>query len=98
MSKRVTSAARYMLALNDCRVFDRHQWHATFVVGQYLCTTCGASFYCPGCTLSIPKNARARLCPEHHAEQEARDEQARRHRHEQQQQSSQPSIQKGVPS
>ncbi len=97
MSKRTPSAARSMLALNDCRVFDRHQWHATFVVGQYLCTTCGASYYCPGCTLSIPKGARARLCPEHHAEQETRDEQARRHRHEQQP-SSQPPIQKGVSS
>jgi hypothetical protein len=92
MSKRTptTSAARQMLALNDCKVFDRHQWHATFTVGQYLCTTCGASYYCPGCTLSIPRNARARLCPEHHAEQEARDHAA----HKQQQ-----SIQqKGVPS
>jgi len=79
MSKRTTSAARQMLAVNDCKVFDQHQWHATFTVGQYLCTSCGATYYCPGCTLSIPKNARARLCPEHHAEQEARDHAARTH-------------------
>jgi hypothetical protein len=88
MSKRATSAARQVLAKSDCRVFDRHQWHATFTVGQYLCTTCGASYFCPGCTLSIPKNARALLCPEHHAEQEARDQAARK-----------PAIQKkGAPS
>ncbi len=80
MSKRVASATRALMALNDCRVFDRHQWHATFTVGQYLCTACGASYYCPGCTLSIPKNARARLCPEHHAEQEARDQHAQKQR------------------
>ncbi len=92
MSKRAPSAARHILALNDCWVFDRHQWHATFVVGQYLCTTCGASFSCPLCTRSLPKGARARLCPEHSAEQEARDEQARRRRHEQ---AHQP-IQKGA--
>jgi hypothetical protein len=37
MSKRTTtSAARQMLALNDCKVFDQHQWHAIFTVGQYL--------------------------------------------------------------
>jgi hypothetical protein len=87
MSKRTTtSAARQMLALNDCRVFDQHQWHATFTVGQYLCTTCGATYYCPGCTLSIPKNARARLCPEHRAEQEARDHAAQKQQSIQQQQ------------
>jgi hypothetical protein len=76
VSKRATSAARQMQAKNDCRVFDRHQRHATFTVGQYLCTTCGASFFCLLCTLSIPKGARARLCPEPHAEQQAHDEQA----------------------
>jgi len=90
MSKRTPSTARSMPALNDCRVFDRHQWHATFVVGQYLCTTCGASFSCPLCTRSLPKGARARLCPEHYAEQEARDEQARRHRRHESQPSPQP--------
>jgi hypothetical protein len=91
MSKHTTSAVRQMLAVNDCKVFDQHQWHATFTVGQYLCTTCGATYYCPGCTLSIPKGARARLCPEHHAEQEARDHAARTRQSIQKQQ-------KGVPS
>ncbi len=74
MSKRTPSATYHMLAKSDCQVFDRHPWHTTFTIGQYLCTPCGATYYCPGCTLSIPKNARAQLCPEHHTEREARDQ------------------------
>ena len=94
MSTRPLSAARYMQALHDCRIFDRHQWLSTFTVGAYLCSICGAKYYCPMCTMSIPKGARAWFCPEHHAEQEARDQAARTARMQQ----PQPQPQQGVPS
>jgi len=64
------SPTRLMLATNDCQVFDRHQWHATFEVGKYLCTSCGASYFCPACTTSIPRRARVRFCPRHRTEHE----------------------------
>jgi hypothetical protein len=85
-----TSPARRLQAKNDCRLFDRHQWHPTFTVGEYLCTICGAKYYCPLCTMCIPAGARARFCPEHAAEQEARDQAAHAARMQQQQ--------KGTPS
>ena len=78
-----SSAARAMRAIRDCQRFDRHQWHATFQVGTYLCLTCGASFICPVCILGTPKDAQARLCPQHAVEQQERDAQSvARRKHE----------------
>jgi hypothetical protein len=81
----IPSPARRLQAKNDCRIFDRHQWHPTFTVGEYLCTVSGTKYYCPMCTMRIPTGARILFCALHHSEQEARDQAAREARMSQQQ-------------
>jgi hypothetical protein len=74
MSKH-TTPARLLSALNDCKLFDKHQWHRSFIVGQFLCTICGAISYCPDCTTDLPRGKRLRFCPIHRATREAQEPQ-----------------------
>jgi len=80
VSKRTTSATRRAMQLNDCGIFARHHWHATFAVGEFLCTVCGVKASCPDCTPHFSlKGKRLHLCDEHRAQREARTGQSEVH-------------------
>ncbi len=60
MSKRNTTKQTH--ASNNCLMFDHHHWHATFTVGEFICTCCGAKAICPDCKLVHPGGVRLHLC------------------------------------
>lgn len=47
-----------------CQVYG-HRWHQTYVIGQFVCSTCQEKAYCRGCMLTVPKGVTVITCNQH---------------------------------